>query len=256
MKARKIALTIGALLAGSTAMGATLPGGGNSNLFLIVYNSADTNGETYVQALTPTISTLPTGTTSYGVDTSLSKLETDVGTTSAANLSYAVVAANDINGSIQLDFTSAATPTISAGGQIANGAGLLNAWLGNIGISATQNSAVEPSGVLTFKGANGAGADLGVGGSSQNTTGAATGSPLEFYAATIVSAGKNTVASVADQGGAFSFSLANDSVTYTPASQTAPPVPVPAAVWLLLSGLAGVAGLSRRNGFGNAAAAG
>jgi hypothetical protein len=252
MKARKIALAIGALLAGSTAMGATLPGGGNSNLFLIVYNSADTNGETYVQALTPTISTLPTTTTSYGVDTSLSQLEQDVGTTSAANLTYAVVAANDLGGQIQLDFTASAV-TITAGGQVNNGAGLLNAWLGNIGIGTSQNSAVESSGVLTFTGHNGAGADLGIGGSSQNTTGAATGSPLEFYAATVVPAGRTTDANVVDQHGTFSFSLANDSVTYTPASQTSP-VPVPAAVWLLLSGLAGVAGLSRRNGHGNATA--
>jgi hypothetical protein len=51
------------------------------------------------------------------------------------------------------------------------------------------------------------------------------------------------------------FELANQGITYTTfddgsghyAAQVTPPVPVPAAIWLLVSGLAGVVGMGRRH---------
>lgn len=255
MSIRKIAFAVGALVAGSAAMGATLPGNGNSNLFLIVYNAnASSTGETYVQALSNTVTTLPTSTTTFtGIDTSLSQLETDLGTTSVSDLNYAVVAANLNGTSSELGFTSATTPTITTGTQVSNGAGLLNAWLGNIGIGTAQNSAAVSAGVLTFTGTNGAGADLGIGGTSQNTVGVATGSPMEFYSAVEKASGKTFAASVTDLLGTFSFSFANDSLTYTTGSTS--PVPLPAAAWLLMSGLAGVGSLSRRSARASGAAA-
>lgn len=241
MKAQKIAFAISALIAGPAAMAATLPGTGDSSVFLVVYNSnSSSTGETVIQALSTTVSGLPTSSTTYsGIDTSLSQLETDLGTSSAADLSFAVLAGNSLTKT--LDFTTGTPSFLTTGTQVTNGVGNLNSWLGNTGISSTQNVAVEPSGTLTWQ--NAIATYLGTSGSSVNTVTAA-GTPVEFYSAVSTTCGKTTCATKTDLAGTWSFSLANDSLTWSPTSSS--PVPVPAALWLLMSGLAGVGGLSRR----------
>ena len=73
---------------------------------------------------------------------------------------------------------------------------------------------------------------------------AAVGSSLEFYSITSVPNGRTTISSGADLGGKWSFNLLTDTLTWSPNTVSA--VPVPPAVWLFLSGLIGVALTARR----------
>lgn len=87
----------------------------------------------------------------------------------------------------------------------------------------------------------------------------APGTSLAFFFGTNPARGATSAGSLtqyqASDGtpGLWTFNLATDTLTYSVAS-TAPPVPLPAAIWLLGSGILGLLGVSRRRSIGASAA--
>jgi hypothetical protein len=81
-------------------------------------------------------------------------------------------------------------------------------------------------------------------------SGAAFDTPIAFYlvagANTLSGTALTTPTQFADANGAWTWLLAADG-TLTFSGQTPAPIPLPAAVWLLLSGLAGIGAIGRRS---------
>jgi len=66
---------------------------------------------------------------------------------------------------------------------------------------------------------------------------------LNFYEMISTKGQTNQIASATEYAGTWSINLTNDTLTYSVAGA---PVPLPPSVWLMVSGLAGVAFLGRR----------
>jgi hypothetical protein len=259
MKAYKIALAVSALLAGPVAMATpVLPGDGPSDVFVVIFNSNTGSagiGDTVIQALPDTVSGLPTTTTSFTIDTSESQILSDLGASSASDLSFAVVAGTLTTlGTAQ--YTSTINPTTTVTGKTqANGAvAAINSWLGNayatLPTGSTSNVVAVGSANSQYEWTGANGPANPVDGTLSNAAfgagGAAVGTSQEFYQSVASNAGGKAGSAVTtDLMGAWSYNLATDMATWTPSGGSGT-VPLPAAAWLLMSGLVGFLGLGRR----------
>ncbi len=278
MKTVKIVAALGALIVGPAAMAQiTTPSSGPSDMFLVMYNANSSStgfNDSVVMSLGFSVDGTSPAAFNFGsshtwtIDGSLSQLETDLGDTTTGDFQFAVVAGNELsNGTttpgaqtgVEMDYTSATTPKANTSTSIGNAASTLASWLtaNNTGVAPTFNS----SGILVGTATNGAGWAAGTGpgsstgfwgslysGSSQNANGPVT-SPMEFYAANvIVPASRGGAATTnTDLLGTFSINFTTDQLIWTPEVSA---VPIPAAAWLLLSGLLGVAAIGRRRAGG------
>lgn len=162
-----------------------------------------------------------------------------------ANLLFNVYAGDSLggNGSKGQVITALATPT-STNAQM-NGVNTQAAGL----IATVNQNCPSGNGCAGNFGAN---ALWGTSINGQFTAGSAAGfdTPLAFYlvagANTLSSAALTTATQFADANGAWNWLLASNG-TLTFSGSAVAPVPLPAAVWLLLSGLAGVGALGRRS---------
>jgi hypothetical protein len=255
----------------------TTPSSGQSDMFLVMYNANSTSAgfnDSIVMSLGFSVDgTSPAAFNfsspySWTIDGSLTQLETDLGDTTTGDFQFAVVAGDELsNGTttagaktgVEMDYTSATAPKAITSTGIGNAASTLASWLNanNTGTAPTFNS----SGILVGTATNGAGWAAGTnpgsttgqwgtlnGGSAQNANGPVS-SPMEFYASnTIVPATRGGASTTTtDLLGTFSINFANDTLNWTPAVSA---VPIPAAAWLLLSGLLGVAAIGRRRAGG------
>lgn len=141
---------------------------------------------------------------------------------------------------VTVDVTSSSgAPTLKTNAAIASAYGRVNTFLGTISNpsgSDSFQSASAATGWFASGGENGLNGNLGINDS------AAVGSSLSFYQLVGSAVSGHTAGTVADFGGG-TWSFANNVLTYTAA-----PVPLPAPLLLLLSGL-GLTGLigRRRN---------
>jgi hypothetical protein len=199
----------------------------------------------------------------------MSQIETDLGQTgssSTTNLQFAVLAGNSTSPpNVQFTYNgtlSGVNAAITGAGQVTNGVGTLGEWLSNL--TFTGNTAtVAAGGANDWNGTNGPGlaspaSNFATPGGTTIPAAAAIGTAMEFFSAATATGGPkgSLTESNSDLNGTWGYSLATDLATWMPtAAGGGSPVPVPAAVWLLLSGLVGVGGLSRRRAQVSATAA-
>lgn len=229
-----------------------LPSTGDGSATLTLFSTNDSTPFSYSYNLGLTLSQLSTLPTTPGSSQSwsLTGLSSDLsGFSGTSSLVFDVTAAAQ-TGSIAKagSFTLASTfdpvtaplSVISAGqsGGVIAAEGANNTWLTNW--SGTANNQFTTSTTA----ANYANANYNA---SLNTfpynAAAAVGTNLPFYE---LVAGKGTTSalqSVTQFAGVFSLDLASDTLTYSVAPS---PVPLPAGVWLLVSGLAGLGVFGRR----------
>jgi hypothetical protein len=258
MKLSKIALAVAALTAGSGVMAAGLP----TDLFIVATDTANNNSVIYDTGLsvnnpnncTPSCTNFASpfnfaSTQTFSVGGS--NLLTDLGAT-AGQVTYSIVAQNVVNndglgGGIELDTSTNQTiPGTTISGDVVNAnsavGGFFNANIANFTSQLLIGNGTNP----TWEWINATGGvnngPLG-GGAYQASTSASN--TLKFYG--LVS---NTSDNTSDppiptnysaNGGYWSFNASAGTATWN-----ATPVPLPAAVWMLLSGLAGVGAISRR----------
>lgn len=172
--------------------------------------------------------------------------------TPGASTSYMVLAANAQAG---VDFTgtpaTAAILTKSALTTLATNAGAeVGAWEGQPQV-ASSGTAVDLTGTQNYSAIGGPNAS-GTNGLSGFNFGGTVGTALDFF--NLVGNGRSnvTLSTYANsQGDGFWFLSSAGDLTYNVLAASTSPVPLPAAVWLLVSGLAGLGAIGRRR---NAAA--
>lgn len=252
---------------------------GGSSLFLSVWDS--TTNESYVRNLGTNLNSfLPTGMTtlpgdgttigtsdvgnktpSTGLTSSFAGdalFTSTFGNNDAANIQWNIVAFDDqasVTKGLSRVITTVngeATPTNAGIGAMTFG---MTNYLTAIGTAlASAGSAVfTDPGVASFAGGDGFGDALN-GGLQGSSSGTGFDAVLDFYyfARTVVSGVNSTLATVqqyANGANAAHWTLAADgTATYSLAAEDGPPaeVPVPAAAWLLGSGLISVLGAARR----------
>ncbi len=168
-----------------------------------------------------------------------------------ANLLFNVYAGDSMggNGSKGIVLTGASPPTPN------------NSQFNAVNTAATQQILVfnQNCGVATGGDATGCAGNYGdeflwgssIGGDMPNGTAAGFDQALAFYqiagANTPGSTALATVTPFADANGAWNWLLAADGTLTFSGSEAPAPVPLPAALWLLISGLAGVGALGRRS---------
>jgi hypothetical protein len=173
--------------------------------------------------------------------------------TPGASTSYMVLAANAQAG---VDFTgtpaTAAILTKSALTTLATNAGAEVAnWEQAIPAPANSGTAVDLTGTATYSAIGGPN-NSGNNGLSGFNFGGTVGTALDFF--NLVGNGRSnvTLSTYANnQGNGFWFLSSAGDLTYNVLAAGTSPVPLPAAVWLLVSGLAGLGAIGRRR---NAAA--
>ena len=246
MKLTRIAFAVAAATLATSAMAdITTPNAGPSDLFLAVWNP--TTNQSIVQDLGVNLSNFQ-GTTSYQIDAG--SFASDLNASGAV---YAVVGGDATAGGFVNQFqgdafytTTASSSNLAglASGNIANGAITLGNWLDNIESAnggtlnpIKGNGALDP--LYWNKAAPGGGPNQTVGVSSTFDASKAIGTSVGFYSLDAVAPdSSSTAAHVTTFAGNWNLS-SSGLLTWTP-------VPLPAAVWMLLSGLCGVGALSRR----------
>jgi hypothetical protein len=251
MKLSKIALAVAALTTGSGVMAAGLP----TDLFIVVTDTANNNS-----VAVDTGFSVPNGnglanpmnfgtTNSFTIDGSIGQLLTDLGGVTTSQLTYSIVSQNLVNsdglgGGIELDTsTNQAIPGATISQDVVNA----NTAVGNF---FNSNISHFSSGQLIGNGANptyewinatGAVNNGPLGGGVYQASTAASNT-LKFYGlVSNTSDNPNDPPLVTNFAGNWSFNTVSDQVIWSPTA-----VPLPAAVWMLLSGLAGVGAISRR----------
>jgi len=238
--------------AGSYA-GISLPSTGDGSLTLTLFSTNDGTPFSYSFDTGYTLSQLTSAAFSTPGSTlnfSLTGLAGDLSANSSAtpNLVYDVTAAGQTGsiakaGSFTLATTfdpgvSQATIAGSTSGAVASAVNTNNNWLSNFG-------ATNPSFTTNSADANYANANYGVG---LNTFGynaaSSTANSLSFYELVSNKSTTSTVQTPTVFAGTWSINLATDTLTYSVPGSA--PVPLPPSVWLMISGLAGVAVLGRR----------
>jgi hypothetical protein len=270
MKTFKIAATVAALVAGPAAMAQiTTPDNGPSDIFGIVWNANSTEsgyGSTIVLDLGTGTNV---GTFNYttpqtwDIDTSLSQLETDLGTSTATDLDFAVVAASNkaatsgANGTPTgeaADFGFSGTAPAAAA-TASNDAVALDQYLdayasdfvkGSDGLyrlvanaTSTAGTAAEWAGTTTNPGNE----STTYGNLFMTSAQAATLYAYENYFNSSSRSGISVTTANLSGTGTFTLNFASNQLDY---NYTATTVPIPPALWLLLSGLVGVAAIGRR----------
>jgi hypothetical protein len=250
----KLAVSAAMTLASAGSYAAiSLPSGGDGSLTLTLFSTNDGTPFSYAFDTGLTLSQLTTaalnapGTT---LNFSLTGLAGDLSANSAAtpNLVYDVTAAGQ-SGSIAKagSFTLATTfdpgvslATIAAlqSGAVASAVNTNNTWLSNFG-------STNPSFTTTTADANYANANYNA---ALNTfavnAAAGTGNSLSFYELVSNKSTTSLIQTPTVFAGTWSINLSSDTLTYSVPGSS--PVPLPPSVWLMISGLAGVAVLGRR----------
>jgi hypothetical protein len=249
----------GALALTSTGVFAqtvNLPSSGNGSVMLALFSNNDATPFSYAFNLGINYSDLASLPTTAGATQSwsLTGLSGDLsGFTATSSLVFDVTAAQ-ITGSIAKagSFSLATTfdpsvtlATISAlqSGSLSGATNADNTFLTNFGstnpsfttsttdanyLNGTYNTQLE-----TF--------------ATGTNAASATSNSLSFYELVSNKSTTSTIQTPTVFAGLFSINLATDTLTYTvPGSSSPPPVPLPAGVWLFISGLAGLGVLSRR----------
>lgn len=280
LKMKLLAAAAVMTLAGQASAAITLgnaPGG--SSLFLSVWDSVA--NESYIRNLGPNLNAfLPTGLTTLATDGTITGtavtgnmtpnagltlnfagdalFASTFGNNDAANIQWNILAfdnqasiASGLSRVITTVNGTASPNNTGVGSLITAGAtNYLNA-LGTA-ISGVANSAVstDPSS-FAFAGGDNFGDALN-GGLQGSSSGTGFDAVLDFYyfARTVVSGSGSTLATAqqyANDTGAAHWTLAADgTATYSLAGEPVSAVPVPAAAWLLGSGLIGFVGAARR----------
>jgi hypothetical protein len=247
---------------------------GSQGLYLAVFNSAANTtevvnlGVNYSQvttasgALTPTapnaafaLATNPTGVSgnvlqlNFGQVAGFTAAGGNIfGGSSVANDSYMVLGASTLTGGGMV-VTDSSTPVIS-GNALGGVQGKINSEISSwVSAAPTTGDLIDTTGTATFSVESGVlfNGQLLAGSSYSQTVGQAVG----FY--NVVSTGRNadSVNGYSNANGTgFWFLSSTGDLTYNIASGGTAPVPLPAAIWLLGSGLLGMAGIARRRAAG------
>jgi hypothetical protein len=245
------ALAVSAAMPASAAL--TGAAGGNSSLFLTVWNGANSYSRDLGTTLDGFLASAATGATFAG-----DALFASVFGTSTAPLSWNIAAGDTtyvvgtdparllVTGGLGLTPTGTRTGLITAGTAVTLMTSNLNAAGCATAASCTVLAGAAGDGSITAPTANAWGSNIG-GGTTIATVGGAT-SQLAMYLLSSIggTAGlTNSVTqssfSASGQQSYFTLNAATGAVTWNVAS-----VPVPAAVWLLGSGLLGLIGVGRR----------
>lgn len=281
LKMKLLAATAVMVVAGQASAAITLGSTqGGSSLFLSVWDSV--TNESYTRNLGSnlndwlpnSITTLPNdgniaGTPVTGTKTPSSGLTlsfagdalfaSTFSNNSAANIQWNIVAydnqASLATGLSRVVTTVNGTPgTTNAGvGNVGFGAtNYLNTLIAQTTIGGVDNSVVvtDPSS-LAFAGHGNWGDGLN-GGLNGSSSGSGFGSTLDFYylARTVISGSASTLATNVQFGNSAGFATwtlaADGTATYSLAGEAPSEVPVPAAAWLMASGLIGFVGAARR----------
>lgn len=253
-----VKLAIGALAlasGGAFAQAPVLPTTGSGSVTLTLFSTNDSTPFSYSYNLGLTTSQLSTLPTAAGSSQSwtLTGLSADLsGFSGASSLVFDVSGAGGAGSPAKVagadQFATTFAPSVSAAtiAALANGgveAALgnnntwLGAWSGTANNQFTTNTTASNYANAAYNSAENTWA--------VNAAGSASSS-LPFYELLTAKGGASaTIETPVTFAGLFSINLATDTLTYTVPGSTSP-VPLPAGVWLLLSGLAGMGVFGRR----------
>ena len=253
------ALGLGAANAFATI---SLPTSGNGTLMLSLFSNSDDTPFSYAfdtgltfNSLTPTFLSTP-GTTTFNLTGLATDFASAAGQAALSNLVFDVTASAQTGGvatagGFHLDTTfapsvSLATITSIQSGAINSAVGTDNSFLSNFG-------ATNPSFTTSPTAENYLNATYN---SQLNTfavnAAAGVGNSLAFYQLANNRGTSSPGQTPVVYAGTWSVNLTNDTLSYTVPSSA---VPLPPSVWLMVSGLAGVAILGRRRKDGKSAVA-
>jgi hypothetical protein len=254
MLLKRIAFAVATATIGSAAMADVIsPDAGASDLFLAVWNP--TTNQSIVQDIGQNLAGFSGNVSSlqsYQIDGTASAFQGALTTSGAV---FAVVGGDATGaGSFGLTgdafYTTSSTAAQMSGFQnvmVSNGANTLGQWIDLQETSGTLNPIVG-NGASDIKYWNklapGGGPNQSVGVSPDFNASSALGTPVSFYDATATSEQTGSAASVVTYAGQWNLD-SSGVLTWTP-SGGGSPVPLPPAVWMLLSGLVGMAALGRR----------
>jgi len=242
----KVAMAVAAIMAAGSAMAQITPLDGDSDVFAVVQTST----KSVAVDLGINITSFNFATTqTFTLDGSLTQLTSDLG---AAASAFDVVAGNQnsLNNYAGEYFISTGVKATGLVSSNVNSAALLIGNytannLGDTGITAAATYASATGANNDFwSGTNSDDPGLPLGLNAQNF-GTAPGTASSWYKYLAVNPDVgSTAASVSTLQGTWGFNAATDVLTYTAPSA----VPLPAALWLMLSGLGGLGVVARRRG--------
>ena len=255
-----VKLALGTLALASSvafAQAPSLPSSGDGSVTLTLFSTNDATPFSYSYNLGLTVSQLSTLPTSGAPQTwSLTGLAADLsGFSGTSSLVFDVSGASSSGSPVKtagaVKFATTVDPSVSAAtlAALTNGGpegteAVNNTWLTNWSGTANNQFTTNPS-AANYANANYGSAE----GFWAFNAASSVSNSVPFYELLTAKGGTTTTIQTPVQfAGLFSVNLANDTLTYSP-------VPLPAGVWLLLSGLAGMGVFGRRRNDVNGAAA-
>ena len=255
-----VKLALGTLALASSvafAQAPSLPSSGDGSVTLTLFSTNDATPFSYSYNLGLTVSQLSTLPTSGAPQTwSLTGLAADLsGFSGTSSLVFDVSGASSSGSPVKtagaVKFATTVDPSVTAAtlATLTNGGpegteAVNNTWLTNWSGTANNQFTTNPS-AANYANANYGSAE----GFWAFNAASSVSNSVPFYELLTAKGGTTTTIQTPVQfAGLFSVNLANDTLTYSP-------VPLPAGVWLLLSGLAGMGVFGRRRNDVNGAAA-